>query len=142
MPQINLLAFGDPMFMSPPSENFLLAAPPPPAPGKLCLRVAVSTCLHLGLPQWWRSLELVHHICFVSSELTEGLSFPISAAVRQQQQLVLAKGQEAEVKHVASVPEVYLAVQDFQRLPGTASSAVAVCYVKEVPSHCPESRPD
>ena len=111
-------------------------------PGKLCLRVAVSTCLHLGLPQWWRSLELVHHICFVSSELTEGLSFPISAAVRQQQQLVLAKGQEAEVKHVASVPEVYLAVQDFQRLPGTASSAVAVCYVKEVPSHCPESRPD
>ena len=82
------------------------------------------------------------YLLSVSSELTEGLSFPISAAVRQQQRLVLAKGLEAEVKRVASVPEVYLVVQDLQRLPGTASSAMAVCYVKEVPSHCSESRPD
>ena len=81
------------------------------------------------------------YLLSVSSELT-GLSFPISAAVRQQQRLVLAKGLEAEVKRVASVPEVYLVVQDLHRLPGTASSAMAVCYVKEVPSHCSESRPD
>lgn len=66
-----------------------------------------------------------------SSELTEGLSFPISVAVRQQQRLVLAKGLEAEVKRVA--------VQDLPRLPATASSVVAVCYVKAVLSHLPES---
>ena len=58
----------------------------------------------------------------VSSALTEGLSFPISVAVRQQQWLVLAKGLEAEGKRVTSGPEVYLAVQDLQRLPGITSS--------------------
>lgn len=71
------------------------------------------------------------YLLSVSSELTEGLSFPISVAVRQQQRLVLAKGLEAEVKRVA--------VQDLPRLPATASSVVAVCYVKAVLSHLPES---
>lgn len=80
------------------------------------------------------------YLLSVSSELTEGLSFPISVAVRQQQRLVLAKGLEAEVKRVASGPEACLAVQDLPRLPATASSVVmAVCYVKAVLSHLPES---
>lgn len=79
------------------------------------------------------------YLLSVSSELTEGLSFPISVAVRQQQRLVLAKGLEAEVKRVASGPEACLAVQDLPGLPATASSVVAVCYVKAVLSHLPES---
>lgn len=78
------------------------------------------------------------YLLSVSSELT-GLSFPISVAVRQKQRLVLAKGLEAEVKRVASGPEACLAVQDLPGLPATASSVVAVCYVKAVLSHLPES---